>query len=130
MYGFERNWWNTWRQLEQFAGTPDWPALNGWYGEEGAWVTAQLPSVDKESLDISVRGDEVTLKGKRAAVTLDDDGAYHRRETMSGEFSRTVQLPFKVDPKRVEANLERGVLELSLPRAEEDRPQRIQVEAN
>lgn len=130
MYGFERNLWNTWRQFEQFASSHEWPALNGWYGDEGALLTAQLPGVDRESLDISVRGDEVTLKGKRVAAEVEEGAAFHRQESILGEFTRTVQLPFKVDADGVDATFERGVLEVTLPRAEEDRPKRITVKAN
>src|SRR5687767_14779887 len=53
--------------------------------------------------------------------------AYHRRERRSGSFTRSIQLPYRIDPDRIEAHLENGVLRLSLPRPQEDKPRRIAV---
>jgi HSP20 family protein len=137
MYEFERNLWSTWQELEQFQGDMhrlftggDGIAMNAWYGEEGALLTAQLPGVDKDALDISVRGDEVTLRGQRTSAAVAKDAKVHRQEAQPGKFTRSVQLPFKVDASAVVAQLENGLLHLTLPRAAEDRPQRIAIKAS
>lgn len=131
MYGFERDFWNTWRELERFQAfdSAPWPALNAWHNDDGGLITAQLPGIDPESLDISVRGDEVTLKATRSP-TFDERATYQRRETQAGEFTRTVQLPFKVDASKVDASLSQGILTVTLPRAQEDRPRRISIKAS
>ena len=58
-----------------------------------------------------------------------DRQAYHRRERGSGEFVRNISLPFRVDPDRVEATVQDGVLRISLHRPEQDKPKRIKVSA-
>ena len=95
--------------------------------EDGVAVTAELPGVRAEDLEVSAFQDTLTLRGKRPAP--DEARAYHRRERQQGEFVRTLNLPFRVDPNRVEANLENGVLRLSLHRPEEDKPKRIKISA-
>ncbi len=106
-----------------------YPAMNVWMNDEGAIVTAELPGVDAESLDISVKGDVLTVKGSRQPLELPEGSLYHRRERGHGQFTRTFKLPFQVEAGKVEASLEKGVLQISLPRAEVDKPKKIAVQA-
>lgn len=102
------------------------PAVNVFAGRDGVAVVAELPGVAKEDLDIQAHRDTLTLRGTRRPAAERED-AYHRRERRSGTFTRSIQLPYRVDPARVEAQLENGVLRLSLPRPEEDKPRRITI---
>ena len=92
-------------------------------------ITAELPGVQQDDLEITVHRDTVTLRGERQDK-LDDAGAYHRRERGSGTFVRTFGLPFQVDPDKVDAKLKDGILTLSLQRPEHDKPKRIRVSAS
>jgi HSP20 family protein len=83
--------------------------------------------VDPGDIEISVRDDTLTLRGSRKAVELEEGTTYHRRERGSGAFARTVELPFRVEGGKVEATFEKGVLKISLPRAEEDKPKKITI---
>jgi HSP20 family protein len=74
-----------------------------------------------------VVGDTLTLSGTRRPDELQEGERYHRRERTSGHFSRTFQLPFRIEDKQVEAVFEKGVLHISLPRAEADKPKKIAV---
>jgi HSP20 family protein len=103
------------------------PAVNAYANEDGIALTAELPGVRADDLDISVFRETLTLRGKREPEA--EAKAYHRRERLQGEFVRTISLPFQVDPERVEANMQDGLLRLSLHRPEEDKPRRIQVKA-
>jgi len=103
------------------------PAVNAYANEDGIALTAEIPGVRPEDLDISVFRETLTLRGRRQAA--EEAKAYHRRERPQGEFVRTINLPFQVDPERVEANLQDGLLLLSLHRPEEDKPKRIKVSA-
>jgi HSP20 family protein len=103
------------------------PAINAYANEDGIALTAELPGVRAEDLDISVFRDTLTLRGTRQAA--EEAQTYHRRERLHGEFVRTISLPFQVDPERVEANMQDGLLRLSLHRPEEDKPKRIKVSA-
>jgi HSP20 family protein len=105
---------------------PGFPPVNAYANEDGIAITAQLPGVRQEDLDISAFRDSLTLRGKREPEVTDRN-AYHRRERGYGEFVRNISLPFRVDPDRVEATMQNGVLRISLYRPDEDRPKRIKV---
>ena len=106
---------------------PNYPAMNIWTNEEGAVITAELPGISPDDIDISVVGETLTLSGERKPDQLSQGDKYHRRERPYGKFSRTIQLPFLVDVDGVEALFEKGVLHISLPRAEADKPKKIAV---
>lgn len=140
-FGFySRSPWRDIEQLQQemnrlfnstFTGqsriAPDFPAINIWTNEDGAVVTAELPGVTPEDIDISVVGETLTLSGNRQPEALNDGGKYHRRERRFGSFSRSFQLPFMVEADDVEAIFENGILHISLPRSEAEKPRKIAV---
>jgi len=107
----------------------NFPALNVWANEQHALITAEVPGIDIEDLDISIVGDTLTLSGQRSLPEPDGDVQWHRHERWHGDFSRSLQLPFKIDSDNVEATYEDGVLHVTLPRAEEDRPRQISVQS-
>lgn len=106
-----------------------YPAIDVWTSENGAVVTAELPGADPADIDISVVGDTLTLNGSRKPDALQEGEKYHRRERGFGNFVRTFQLPFQVEADKVEAMFDRGVLHISLPRAEADKPRKIAIKA-
>lgn len=105
------------------------PAMNLYAGDEGIILTAELPGLEPEDLDITVLGETLTLTGSRNGEDVEEGVKYHRRERSYGRFNRTVQLPFQVDSEGVEASFTNGVLHIVLPRAEEDKPRKITVSA-
>jgi HSP20 family protein len=102
------------------------PAVNIYAGHDGIALVAELPGVEKDDLEIHAQRDMLTIRGTRRPAA-ENEQTYHRRERRSGAFTRTLQLPFRVDPERIEAQLENGVLRLSLSRPEEDKPRRIEI---
>ncbi|MBM4315661.1 MAG: Hsp20/alpha crystallin family protein, partial [Deltaproteobacteria bacterium] len=98
-----------------------------WVGEGDVIVTAELPGMDTGNTDISVVGDTLTISGSRKAEPLKEGESYHRQERSHGQFKRTLQLPFRVEADKVEAKYEKGILRLTLPRAEADKPRKISV---
>ncbi|HVU85913.1 MAG TPA: Hsp20/alpha crystallin family protein [Pirellulales bacterium] len=102
------------------------PAVNVWEEGDQLFAEAELPGVKGEDLDVSVTGDELTLRGRRS-VTSGEGQSYHRRERSAGEFSRTLHLPYEVDANGVEATLRDGVLFLKLPKAASARPRKIEI---
>ena len=111
-------------RLRSAAG---YPAMNVWASEEGLKVTAEIPGLNTDDLDISVVGQTLTVSGQRKRDELPQDARYHRQERGFGKFSRSIQLPFAVDVKQVEATFKDGALYIDLPRAEEDKPRKIAV---
>lgn len=106
---------------------PGYPAINLWANEENLLLTAEVPGIAPESLDISVVGETLTLNGERQLEEVTEGVRLHRQERGYGKFSRTVSLPFPVDVNKVEATFKNGVLHISLPRAEADKPRKIAV---
>jgi HSP20 family protein len=137
-FGFDRDPFATLRRLQEevdrAATSParaagGFPAVNIWQGTDSAALTAELPGVDPADIDISVKEDVITITGERKAPATDDQTVWNRRERTHGRFSRVIQLPFKVDPDRVEARLQDGVLQIELHRPEADKPRRVQIKA-
>lgn len=104
-----------------------YPPLNIYEEPDRLLVTAELPGVKVEDLDLSIEGDTLTLQGKREHRQPDAGISYHRREIESGGFSRAVALPVKVDTERVAAKLHNGVLTITLMKASEVTPRQINV---
>lgn len=133
--------WNSAREMQRFQEQLDslfasrngtvytFPPVNVWTSDESVIVSAELPGMELENLDISVHGETLTLRGGRARQELKEGEKYQRRERLVGSFSRTLQLPFRVDTEKVEAHFNRGVLTVKLPRAEADKPRKITVRA-
>jgi len=110
------------------AASSTFPAINVYAHQDGIVITAELPGVKQDQLEITVHRDTVTLRGERQDRP-EDAGAYHRRERGRGSFGRTFGLPFQVDPDQVGAKLSDGVLILTLQRPEQDKPKRISITA-
>ena len=108
----------------------EWPPVNLWIGDDSIVFTAELPGIRPEDLDLTVRDDLLTLQGRREPPAEGEKVTWHRRERGWGTFTRTVRLPFRVDPEQVKARFMNGILEIELHRPEAERPRRIQVQAS
>jgi HSP20 family protein len=111
----------------RFVLRSEFPAVNLWTSPDGVIVTAQVPGVSPDQLDVTVHQDTVTLRGKREPETFEGEVVWHRQERPLGPFSRTLVLPFRVDADRVSARFERGVLILELPRPASDKPRQVKI---
>jgi HSP20 family protein len=115
-----------WPTGARLSAAPSYPAMNVWRDENSAIVTAELPGVLLEHIDISVEDDTLTLRGDRQPE--EEEGAtYHRRERRFGGFARAFRLPFHVDAGKVKAEFRNGLLTIVLPRAEADKPKKIAI---
>jgi len=110
-----------------YRHAPAFPAMNIWTNNEGAIVSAEIPGINVDDLDISVVGETLTLNGSRQLEQMDENSRYHRQERGYGNFTRSIELPFQVEGDKVEAIYKNGVLKISLPRAAADKPKRIAV---
>ncbi len=111
----------------RLRSAPSYPALNVWTSDEGLSVTAEVPGVRPEDIDIQVVGDTLTLSGTHQPDELGEKASCHRQERGYGEFTRSLQLPFPVDVDKVEATFRDGVLAIAMPRTAEDKPRTIAV---
>lgn len=114
--------------VQSRLGTPvrAFPTLNVWEDGETIFAEAEVPGLKSESLDISVIGSDLTIRGRRGDEPR-EGVAYHRQERGVGEFSRVLRLPVEVDADKVEASLTDGVLLIKLPKAESSKPRKIKV---
>lgn len=103
-------------------------AVDVYETEDDLVVEASLPGIKPEEVDISVVGNTLTIKGEREEHReKEEEGKYHFREQRYGAFQRSISLPVEVNADKAEATFENGALKLSLPKAEEAKPKRIEV---
>ncbi len=98
-------------------------------GDEAYDITALVPGLDADDLDIEVLNNTVTIRGEFKASD-EDQTKYLVCELPNGRFSRVITLPTATDASKVEASIKNGVLFLHIPKAEEDRPKSIKVMSN
>ncbi|MEW6717876.1 MAG: Hsp20/alpha crystallin family protein [Chloroflexota bacterium] len=113
----------------RWRNAPSFPAVNIWANEESALITAEVPGVNADDIDINVVGETLTLSGSCKAEELPENAVYHRRERGYGRFTRSLQLPYSVDVNKVEATFKNGVLSIYLPRVGEEKPKKIIVKS-
>ena len=108
-----------------------YPPVNLYETEDAFILTAELPGVAPEEIDVSLEGKTVTLNGQRKIEYAASDGtAVHRRERQSGHFRRAFELPTAFDVEAAEAKHRAGVLELRLPKTPESKPRQITVQTS
>ena len=90
-------------------------------------MSADLPGIGPDEIEISVVGDTLTLSGTRSGEALPEGAKYYRRERGHGEFSRSLNMPFEIDVEAIKATVQNGVLKLELPRLPEEKPKKIAV---
>ena len=87
--------------------------------DDGLTVTAELPGLDEKDIEVDLTNNVLTLKGEKKSEKDEKKADYHFRERSYGSFSRSVAVPFDVDPDKVKAAFSKGVLTISLPRPPE-----------
>jgi HSP20 family protein len=103
-------------------------ALDIWQDQDSIEVTAALPGLKPEDVDITIQGDVLLIRAEQKQQTERKQGNYLVRERRSGSFSRAVQLPVMVDADKANAEFQNGVLHLTLPKAESVKPRSIRVQ--
>jgi len=108
-------------------GERKYPLINVFTRNDDVVITSEIPGIEPKDINLSVVGDTLTLKGSRRPDEVVNGRKWHRRERGTGNFLRTVRLPYNVDSDRVDASYQKGVLRITLPRAEADKPRKISV---
>lgn len=110
-------------------GLRRFPAMNVWQDDDNVYVEAEIPGLTEADLDVTVTGNELTIKGERPILEPTEGTTVHRRERHTGPFSRVVHLPMDVNDDKVEAAFRNGVLTVTLAKAEVARSRHIPVKA-
>ncbi|GAA6133808.1 Hsp20/alpha crystallin family protein [Oceaniserpentilla sp. 4NH20-0058] len=107
----------------------DWyPSVDVSESDENFHVHADLPGVKKEDMSISVNEGVLTVSGKRESRHEETNNKLHRVERSYGSFTRSFTLPDNVNAKSINASFEEGVLNIDIPKSNEEKPKRIQVD--
>ena len=116
------------QRLDRFGtGPTGWkPPVDLHETEESYVITAELPGLTRDDLQIHVQDGRLTLSGTRRQRTGTCE-QYHRIERGQGGFSRTFQLPLLIESERISADLHDGVLTVTCPKAPEGATRRIRV---
>jgi HSP20 family protein len=108
------------------TGSGAFPPINIFQQGTDFVAIIEMPGVSKDNLGVEVRGNTIRISGKKP-VDYGTNASMHRRERVAGSFDRIISLPIQVDPNRIAAEYRDGMLTLSLPRAESDKPKSIKV---
>ena len=92
-------------------------------------LKADLPGLDEGDVSIEVQDGTLTISGERKAEHESRERGWYRIERSFGSFSRSLTLPDRVDPDGISASFDRGVLEVRIPKPEEHKPRRVEIQA-
>jgi HSP20 family protein len=107
----------------------DWaPSVDIEEDAERYLITADLPGVDKENIDVKLDNGMLSIRGeKRTETETDKGGKHHRRERFHGTFARSFTLPDSIDADKVDATYKDGVLTLAIPKVETAKSRSIDI---
>lgn len=109
-------------RVEQFIS----PVVNIFETKDGYLVEAEMPGVTKSGLEITLENNEITITGRRSASAPGQETLF--RESQDADFRRVFELDPAIDTARISAQMDQGVLSLTLPKSERVKPRRINVD--
>ena len=117
----------SWRTISNGEGVT--PPLDVHETDDHIVVTASLPGIRPDDVEITMVGQTLTLRGEFKADEEVEREQYLYRERRYGAFNRTLQLPVRVEGDKAEATFNDGILTLRVPKAEEVKPRQIRISA-
>lgn len=116
-------------QKSFFGKGEAFPAVNVSQTEKEIVLDAELPGLEAKDVDVSLENDALVISGEKKFEGEEKKDNYHRIERSYGKFTRAVPLPARVNPKGIKARFEKGVLHVTLQKAEPSKPaQKIKIE--
>jgi len=103
------------------------PAVNILEKKDAIVITADLPGLKAEDVDVTVDNGVLTIRGERRLEEASEGETYHRVERVYGVFERTFTLPNSVDVNRIDAKFRNGEMLVTLPKREESKPRAVKV---
>ncbi|AQT67280.1 Spore protein SP21 [Anaerohalosphaera lusitana] len=97
------------------------PSINVSETDKAYKISAELPGMDENDIDVSIEGDSLLIKGEKKAEDQEEGENWFRSERSFGQFQRAIGLPVDVDEDKIEAEFKKGVLNVVLPKTEEAR---------
>lgn len=91
-------------------------------------ITTELPGIDEKNVRVELENGVLTIAGERQAETKTEEKGYRRVERSYGKFFRSFTLPTNVDPEKIAAKFDKGVLEVRVPKQESAKPRSIKID--
>jgi HSP20 family protein len=130
MTNFQDQFDRLWRGVAESRRSESWlPAVDVFDTKDAVVLKAELAGMDPGDIQIEVEDNVLTIKGERKFEEKVDDERYYRVERRFGSFQRSLALPQGVKAADVSAQYEDGILEVRVPKAEVEKPQKIEVKA-
>ena len=101
------------------------PDVNIYETKDGYVLEAEMPGVNKDGLEITLQGHEITITGRRAAEVVSGEPLF--RERHGADYRRVFELDPAIDTSRISARMNQGILFLTLPKSEEVKPRKVTV---
>src|SRR3974390_939836 len=120
-------------ELERLFESPltNWaPVLDVYEDKDNFVVQTELPGMKREGIDVSLQENLLVISGERKPEEKRSDGEIRRQERFYGKFQRTLTLPAPVAADKVKAQYKDGVLTVTVPKAKEAKPKKIDVSIN
>ena len=120
-------------ELERLFVSPltDWvPALDVYEDKDSFVVNTELPGLKREDINVSLQDGVLVVSGERKVEEKRTEGEIRRQERYYGKFQRTLTLPAPVAADKVKAQYKDGLLTVTVPKAEEAKPKKIDVSVN
>jgi HSP20 family protein len=125
---FFRGWPRPWSGESLLPGLGEFaPSIDLKEDDKELVLTAELPGIAKENLDVNITEDSVTIKGERKEDKEEQAKGYHFRESSYGSFHRVIPLPVEVVADKATAKLKDGVLTLNLPKSKASKRKGVQI---
>jgi HSP20 family protein len=103
------------------------PSVDIYETDEAIILKAELPGIKKEDVSVEIKDNVLTLRGERVEDKEIKEGSYFRKERCFGTFSRAFNLQHRVQPDKIKAKFKDGILEIEIPKPEEEKPKQITV---
>lgn len=119
------------RALTRMASTSDirTPAVDVSEDEKAFHVTAELPGVESDNIDVDLANNVLTIRAEKKDARKEDGKNYHRVERSYGSFQRQLALPSDVDADKAEVSFKQGVLNINLPKVTSEKVQKLSVKS-
>jgi HSP20 family protein len=113
---------------EDFVSSEWTPPVDIFESRDAFVLKLEVPEVERESIDIKIHENELTIKGERRLEPGIEPDSYYRMERGYGTFARSFTLTKSIDAQNIKAALKDGILRIELPKKEEVRPKQIRIE--
>lgn len=102
-----------------FGFRANYPAISVSEKDNCVYVRAEVPSIDEKDIKIDINKNLLTISGEKRSESTEENSTYHVCEISYGKFSRSVSLPFEIDPNKTKASFSKGMLTIEIQKPEQ-----------